>query len=253
MSSVSGLEGRADRDERLSEGLPLVDVVGIGSQPELAVRSAVIKAGGRAASREWRPGGRSLPKLSGVVLIVDAHIDGAALHLLLSDIRGGTDARIILILPRASSESRLMARLHGADHVVGADVDPRELAAIIRNEIRHHARGALVRPVGPARAGEEQHRWHLDEERWSLVAPNQCEIRLTHSEFGMLRILVGQPGVVQPRRLLRAAIDGDPSHSRVLDTVISRLRRKVWDCAHMELPLRSARGEGYVFASNGLI
>ena len=35
---------------------------------------------------------------------------------------------------------------------------------------------------------------------------------------------------------------------RVLDVLISKLRRKVWDCAQMELPLRSARNAGYVFA-----
>jgi DNA-binding response OmpR family regulator len=186
--------------------------------------------------------------LSGTVLILDAGFDDIALHLFLSDIRDGTDARIILILPHVSPEVSLMARLHGADHVVGSDIDPRELAAIVRNELRYDARSC-----GRARAGEELHRWHLDRERWSLIAPNQREVRLTHSEFALLQILVGQPGVVQSRCVLRAAIDGDPSHARVLDTVISRLRRKVWDCAHMELPLRSARGEGYVFASNGLM
>lgn len=248
ITSLAGLKGTSDREDQITGGLPLVDLVGIGSQPGLAVRSAVAKAGGRAIIQELRQSCRSLPRLSGAVLVLDADFDGVSLHLLLSDIRDGTDARIILILPRMSSEASLMARLHGADHVIASDIDARELAAIVRNEIRHRSRSS-----GRSRIGEEQHRWHLDEERWSLIAPNQSETRLTHSEFGILRILIGQPGNVQPRSALRAAIDGDPSHARVLDTVISRLRRKVWDCAHMELPLRSARGEGYVFASNGLI
>jgi DNA-binding response OmpR family regulator len=246
LNSINSLAG-LDREERVTGTLPLVDLIVSGSRPSLAVCSAVDKAGGKAVIQEMRQNRRDLPRLSGAILIVDAGIDDIPLHLFLSDIRDCTDARIILILPHVSSEARLMARLHGADHVVGSDIDPRELAAIVRNELRYGARSC-----GRARAGEELHRWHLDGERWSLIAPNQREVRLTHSEYGLLQILVGQPGLVQSRCILRAAIDGDPSHTRVLDTVISRLRRKVWDCAHMELPLRSARGEGYVFASNNL-
>ena len=248
VNSLATFEEAADSEERVKKTLPVVHIVGIGTQPGPSVRSAVAKAGGQVVIQQFQQEWRDLPRLAGSVLIIEARSDDICVHLFLSDIRGGTDARIILILPHVSPEASLMARLHGADHVVGSDIDPRELAAIVRNELRSGARSCAR-----ARAGEELHRWHLDGERWSLIAPNHREVRLTHSEFGLLQILIDEPGLVQSRCVLRAAIDGDPSHARVLDTVISRLRRKVWDCAHMELPLRSARGEGYVFASNGLV
>jgi two-component system OmpR family response regulator len=181
--------------------------------------------------------------LSGTVMIIEAGADDAAAQLRVAELRPRIEAGIVFIGEGLSAETRLLARLHGADHVVEAGVDERELAAIIRNEMRHRAR-SQNRP----RNGEENHYWRLDAERWSLVAPNDREIRLTRSEYGVLAVLLGEPGMVQPREALRAAVSGDIRCQRVLDVVLSRLRRKVWDCAGLELPLRAARNEGYVFA-----
>ena len=114
-----------------------------------------------------------------------------------------------------------------ADDVVGAARDDATMPAAEKGDRR-----AALEQIG----------------RWALVAPNGRETRLTRSEHAVLAILIGRAGEIQPRNLLRAAISGDPRRERVLDAVLSRLRRKVWDCARSELPLRSARDEGYVFA-----
>jgi DNA-binding response OmpR family regulator len=224
-----------------------VDLVGFHAPPTPASRQAVAKAGGHAIVHEAANmgGQRGLPRITSALVIVEAQQADIALQLLLADIRDNSAANIILVLADLSPDARLAARLHGADHVVGADCDARELAAIVRNELRTSTR-FLAQP----RAGEEPHHWRLDEESWSLIAPNDRVVRLTRSEFDLMRILIGHAGLVQPRHVLRAAIEGDPSRTRVLDAVLSRLRRKVWDCARMELPLRSARGEGYVFAGH---
>ena len=63
------------------------------------------------------------------------------------------------------------------------------------------------------------------------------------------------PGRTRPRHDLLAHF-GKPSgaaEDRSIDVMISRLRRKVEDASSSRLPLRSARGEGYVFASPALI
>lgn len=185
----------------------------------------------------------SAARLQGDVVIIETPSVDEPLHLLIGEIRRHSMVRIILLAPSLSQEQRILALTHGADHVLDATIDERELAAILRNAVRTQLL-ALAQP----RAGEEGHRWLLEADRWVLIAPNAREIRLTHSEYAVLELLIGDAGVVQPRSALRAVVDGDVSRERVLDVLISRLRRKVWDVAGTELPVRSARSAGYVFA-----
>lgn len=179
----------------------------------------------------------------GETLVVEAAAVDAQLHLFLAQLRAEQPGSIVLVVPALSQEDRLLARLHGADVIVVTTDDARELRAVLGNELRRVQRGRAT-----PRAGEENDLWSLAPGRWALIAPNGRETRLTRSEHAVLAILIGRAGEIQPRHVLRAAISGDPRRERVLDAVLSRLRRKVWDCARSELPLRSARGEGYVFA-----
>jgi two-component system, OmpR family, response regulator len=182
-------------------------------------------------------------RLQGDVVLIEAAVVDEPVQLLVAEIRRTSAAQIILLSPALSVDQRILAFTHGADHVLDATIDERELAAILRNAVRLQA-PASSRP----RAGEEHQHWMLEPDRWMLIAPSGREIRLTHSEYAVLELLIGQAGVVQPRATLRAVVDGDASRKRVLDVLISRLRRKVWDVAGIELPLRSARSAGYVFA-----
>lgn len=165
------------------------------------------------------------------------------LHLAIARLRESHGGSIVLVVQDISFEERLLARLHGADHIIVANDDARELRALLGNEI-NKAQKMRVMP----RAGEENQLWSLVPGRWALLAPNGKETRLTRSEHAVLDLLISRAGQIQPRHVLRGVISGDPRRERVLDAVLSRLRRKVWDCARSELPLRSARGEGYVFA-----
>jgi hypothetical protein len=89
--------------------------------------------------------------------------------------------------------------------------------------------------------------WLLLEERSVLVAPNGAEVRLTGSEYLLLRQLGGSD-VPVARGTLNAVIGRDPANpkDRSIDITISRLRRKCAD-AGIELPVTSVRGMGYVF------
>lgn len=215
------------------------DLIRIGSAvPETPVAQACHRA-------------RILPRLTSiaagrlrgdVVVIEAARVDEPA-HLLIAQVRHNSLAQIIVLAPAPSVDQRILAFTHGADHVLEPTIDERELAAILRNAVR-----PKPRPVSQPRIGEGHQHWQLDPDRWVLIAPNTREVRLTHSEYAVLALLIGQPGIVQARATLRAVVDGDASRKRVLDVLISRLRRKVWDVAATELPLRSARSAGYVFA-----
>jgi DNA-binding response OmpR family regulator len=64
-----------------------------------------------------------------------------------------------------------------------------------------------------------------------------------------------EPGMPKLRRDIRSHLTDSPRgcDGRSLDVLISRLRRKVEDASAMKLPLRSARGAGYVFTSSATI
>ena len=174
-------------------------------------------------------------------------IDETAL-LAMAELRKRTPGRMILLASWATAEQRIGALSLGIDHVLVEPVDVRELAAVLRNATRG------MRPAGGhGRASERGYRWHLDDERWVLVAPNLRETRLTRAEHDILRALFDRPSTVLQRCDLVSAMNGPSGRggSRALDVQLSRLRHKVWECAQLELPLRSARNAGYVFA--GLI
>ena len=72
---------------------------------------------------------------------------------------------------------------------------------------------------------------------------------LSGGEFQLLRVLVEPPGRVLTRDQLLDLARGPSSEAfdRAIDVQISRLRRKLEDGAGRD-PIRSVRGEGYMFA-----
>jgi two-component system OmpR family response regulator len=221
-----------------------VDILLCDGAPADPLRQCIERAGAIARLHRVDPASRqALQVVGGDLLILCATRPSVPVQLLLAELRGQSHAGLALIAPDLNAEDRILARIHGADHVLDAAIDPRELVALVRNELR---RSLAARAL--PRADERDHHWRLDAGRWALIAPNGRVVRLSNSEFAVMELLIGRAGRVQPRDVLRAAIRGDVQRQRVLDVLISRIRRKVWDCAHMELPLRSARKEGYVFA-----
>jgi DNA-binding response OmpR family regulator len=151
---------------------------------------------------------------------------------------------LILIAGAVSTEQRVLVRTLGIDHILPTPVDKRELAAVLINAVRTQA------PISSrSRASEKGHRWRLDSSSWMLIAPSNREIRLSRGEYAILQALMEVAGTIVPRSTLLAVHASHCVHARTLDVLLSRLRRKIWDSTGMELPLRSARNIGYVFAS----
>jgi two-component system OmpR family response regulator len=184
-------------------------------------------------------------RFTGDVVMVEVPVIDSSALLMLAEIRKRISVRLVLIAAEAPAEQRILARTLGTDHVLEAPVDERELAAVLRNALRS-GRAIQTSP----RENELHHHWRLEMERWVLIAPNQREVRLTRSEYVVLGLLLDRAGVIQSRATLLEGMNGCPQRERVLDVLLSKLRRKVRDCTTMELPLRSARNAGYVFAGN---
>lgn len=144
------------------------------------------------------------------------------------------DARIFVISAMTATDNRREAILGGAEFFFQKPVDFDELRLVLRNQLLQRKAGA----------------WRLIRQDMSLHSPGGQTIRLSGTEYMILRSFEASDDLVASRKeLLRAAgRDGTDSKDRAIDLLITRLRRKCSDLGE-PLPIRSIRGQGYVFCA----
>ncbi len=130
------------------------------------------------------------------------------------------DLPVIVLTGHGSDEDRVRGLESGADDFLVKPLFYPELRARIAAVLR---RGAGSRQ-GPLRVGE----LIVDSARRKAWV-GQREIKLSNKEFGLLRVLAGDPSRVFAKRELLEAVWGyrTPARTRTLDSHASRLRRKL--------------------------
>jgi DNA-binding response OmpR family regulator len=187
------------------------------------------------------------------LIVLDRMLPGADGVALCRHARGGgpnTAAAILMVTARDTEADKVHGLESGADDYIAKPFGIRELlarvTAVTRRHVRHQdddstddgvlARGAL----------------RIDPGRRMVTARGE-PIELTRQEFDVLHRLAARPGRVFSRTALLEAVWPDDVYvtDRTVDTVISRLRRKVeQDPRDPELIL-TAWGVGYKFADVG--
>jgi two-component system OmpR family response regulator len=186
----------------------------------------------------------------GTIVLIDADQNSGRRLGLISSLTASHYVGVIAVSSEMSQPERVALMCSGVDHCLLRPVDGQELSAIVNNMFRHSRRD----PEGLA--GKETARaWRLDLNKWKLKTPTGHDICLSSSERNVLAVLLREPGMPQLRRDIRSRLTNSPKDcdGRSLDVLISRLRRKVEEASAMKLPLRSARGAGYVFTSAATI
>jgi DNA-binding response OmpR family regulator len=155
----------------------------------------------------------------------------------------------ILMLTALDTESDTVVGLEsGADDYLTKPFGIRELIARVGAILRRN------RHADPAAAGASAKRVQsrdvtLDAERRVAVVRGQ-PVELTKQEFDLLYLLAARPGIVFSRAALLAKVwNGDTFVTeRTVDTVVSRLRRKIERDAQDPSLILTAWGIGYKFA-----
>jgi two-component system OmpR family response regulator len=153
---------------------------------------------------------------------------------------------IIMVSAMGEEIDRILGLELGADDYLAKPCSPRELLARVRAVLRRREdTRAGAPPKGKAYFFLG---FTLDGVRRSLRAPNGVSILLTAGEFSLLSVFLDNPQRILSRdQLIEKARGADADvFDRAVDVQISRLRRKLHECAPQEI-IKTYRGAGYMF------
>ncbi|MCF6388469.1 response regulator transcription factor [Mycobacterium sp. MBM] len=229
----------------VDDELPLAEVVASYLQREQF--EAVVATDGLdaiAVARELDPD----------VVVLDLGLPGIDGLEVCRQLRTFSDAYVVMLTARDAEIDTVLGLTVGADDYVTKPFSPRELVARIRAMLRrprmlqtgtavpdpeHHA--AAPRRFGALSIDVDAREVRLDDE----------PILLTRTEFDILEVLSGRPGVVLSRRQLLEIVREGPwvGNEHLVDVHIGHLRRKLGDDASRPRFITTVRGVGYRMGS----
>jgi len=223
----------------VEDELPVRDLLRL--HLELAGFDVEESGDGREALRRLRESAYNL-------VILDVMLPGLDGVSLCRAIRTGgpnVSTPILMLTARDTESDKVLGLESGADDYLTKPFGIRELIARVNAITRRHARDD---DPAPARKRTSAANVQLDPERREAIVRG-TPIELTRQEFDLLYQLARRPGIVFSRAALLQNVWSDDTYvtERTVDTVISRLRRKIErDPQDPELIL-TAWGVGYKF------
>ncbi len=183
------------------------------------------------------------------LLLLDINLpDGSGLELC-RRLRPYLRSGIVMCTGRNERALRIGGLKDGADAYLIKPVDPEELEATLASVLRRIPRAdfppGILGTAHPAL-------WRLDRKRQVLLTTGGTAIDLSQGETLLLSCILEEPQQQLSRLGLLSAFKaaGTPSDGRRLESLASRLRRKVLDKAGLQLPLQSVYGKGYSFTDH---
>ena len=182
------------------------------------------------------------------LLILDVMLPGEDGMSLCAQLRRRRyDLPIIMLTARDDELDRVLGLDLGADDYVLKPFSGRELLARVKAALRR-AQGHVVE--GRAIKEYALAEWTFRTADMELVAPDGVCVALSSSEAELLEVFIRNPGVPLNRdRLMELTHRADAERpGRSIDTLVSRLRRKLHRTGEAEL-IRTVWGRGYMFAA----
>ena len=151
---------------------------------------------------------------------------------------------ILVVTVRDSEEDKVEALDAGADDYITKPFQMRELAARIRAAVRRRRT-----PPSPSEIPIHMGAFELNPGK-RLVKKNGQEIRLTPTEFDLLRVMMAHAGHPIPHAKLLHAVWGPEygEEREYLRTFILQLRRKLEDDPSEPAYLKTVAYIGYIFS-----
>lgn len=168
---------------------------------------------------------------------------------------------VILLTAVTEQADRIAGLEVGADDYVVKPFDPRELVARIRSVLRRTQPKTAPEPDSSARETRRPEKcftfggWLFDTRRRELRNPRNEEVPLSTAEFHLLWVLVENANRVLSRSQLLDLTQRTENvvFDRSIDSQVSRLRKKLETDPRRPSLLKTARGDGYLFAANVMV
>ncbi|MEL7645522.1 MAG: response regulator transcription factor [Anaerolineaceae bacterium] len=174
------------------------------------------------------------------LVLLDLNLPGRDGLELAREMRKTRDIPIIMATARVDEIDRLIGLELGADDYVSKPYSPREVVARVKAVLRRGVREPepkAVLTLGKLSLEPEAHR----------VALAGKQLELTPTEFGMLQLLVSQPGRAFTRLQLLEAAQGVSyeGYERSVDVHVKNLRRKLKEADPAGQYIETVFGVGY--------
>lgn len=175
------------------------------------------------------------------LVILDIMLPGQSGLEVLQKIRRDSDVPVIMLTARGDDVDRIIGLEFGADDYLPKPFNPRELLARVKALLRRAQR------TGGEASRLSQGGIEIDPRTRRAHAGGQ-ELRLTGTEFEVLRCLLEQPGAVVTKEQLSERALGRHllPYDRSIDTHISNLRGKLEKAGHSGVTIQNQRGVGYL-------
>lgn len=180
---------------------------------------------------------RRLPDL----VVLDVGLPGIDGLETLARVRERRTVPVIMLTARGEDHDRIAGLLAGADDYLPKPFNPLELAARIRAVLKR----SLSNPSEAGTLGFGNLELHVKRREVQVAG---YPVALTATELRILEVLLNRKGEVLSRAELTEAAVGRPleAYDRSIDTLVSKLRRKLSVAGAEGAEIRSLRGHGYV-------
>lgn len=185
------------------------------------------------------------------LLVLDLMMPGEDGLTLCRELRVKSNLPIIMLTAMGEETDRIIGLEMGADDYLAKPFNPRELLARIKAVMRRTR--AETQPAAETLTRDLRFdRWLLDVNRRELVDEDGVGLSLSTAEFDLLKVFLERPQRVLSRDQLLDLARGREAvaFDRAIDTLVSRLRRKLErDPKNPEL-IKTIWGGGYMFSAD---
>ncbi|WP_421218016.1 response regulator [Aeromonas enteropelogenes] len=185
------------------------------------------------------------------LLVLDLMMPGEDGLTLCRELRVKSNMPIIMLTAMGEETDRIIGLEMGADDYLAKPFNPRELLARIKAVMRRTQADTQPSPETLTQDLRFD-RWLLDINRRELVDEDGVGLSLSTAEFDLLKVFLERPQRVLSRDQLLDLARGREAvaFDRAIDTLVSRLRRKLErDPKNPEL-IKTIWGGGYMFSAD---
>jgi DNA-binding response OmpR family regulator len=191
------------------------------------------------------------------LIILDVMLPGGSGFELLKEFRTRSAVPVIMLTAKDNDIDRVVGLEIGADDYVSKPFNPRELVARVRAVLRRTAgeaktaSGPPPAQPGTAAAGSSIMVSDVVLDPASRIARCRGQLLdLTSAEFNLLEFFLRKAGQVVGRDELSLATFGRQDVTKVdrnVDTLVSKLRRKLDPDEGIEFRIKTVRNAGYIY------